>query len=81
MVKANDPEYRTPRLLLGWTWGALGITQLALRLPPDTDDHGFLSGIILGVLQVILGTVVVIQAWRLPKRPPADAARTDDGGE
>jgi hypothetical protein len=74
MVKANDPEYRTPRLLLGWTWGALGITQLALRLPPDTDDHGFLSGI-------ILGTVVVIQAWRLPKRPPADAARTADGGE
>ncbi|WP_285035562.1 hypothetical protein [Plantibacter sp. ME-Dv--P-095] len=80
MVKANDPEYRTPRLVLGWTWAALGIGQLALRVSPDADSHGSLSWVILGVLQVVLGAVIVIQAWRLPKPPPAEAARTDDGG-
>jgi hypothetical protein len=79
MVKANDPQYRTPRLILGWTWAALGVVQLALRLPAGADSQGYLLGVILGAAQIVLGAVVLIQAWRLPKRPPIDAARTDAG--
>lgn len=76
MAKANDPQYRTPRLILGWTWATLGVVQLAFRLPAGADSQGYLLGVILGAAQIALGTVVLIQAWRLPKRPPIDAART-----
>lgn len=79
MVKANDPQYRTPRLILGWTWTTLGVVQLAFRLPAGADSQGYLLGVILGAAQIVLGAVVLIQAWRLPKRPPIDAARTDAG--
>lgn len=80
MVKANDPQYRMPRLILGWTWATLGVVQLAFRLPVGADSQGYLFGVVLGAAQIVLGAVVLIQAWRLPKRPSIDAARTDAGG-
>ncbi|NUJ88246.1 hypothetical protein HOW07_09515 [Plantibacter sp. MCCC 1A11337] len=79
MVKANDPRYQTPRLILGWAWAALGLAQLAFRLPAGAESQGYLLGVILGAAQIVLGAVVLVQAWRLPKRPPLDAARTDAG--
>lgn len=77
MVKANDPQYRTPRLILGWTLATLGLAQLAFRLSAGADSQGYLFGVILGAAQIALGAVVLIQAWRLPKRPHIDAAQTD----
>ncbi|WP_411557477.1 hypothetical protein [Plantibacter sp. MPB07] len=79
MVRANDPQYRTPRLILGWTWATLGVVQLAFRLPAGADSQGYPLGVILGAAQIVLGAVVLIQAWRLPKHAPIDAARTDTG--
>ncbi|AZH82361.1 hypothetical protein EAO79_05205 [Plantibacter sp. PA-3-X8] len=79
MIKANDPQYRTPRLILGWTWATLGVVQLAFRLPAGADSQGYLFWVILGAAQIVLGAVVLIQACRLPKHAPIDAARTDTG--
>ena len=80
MIKANDPQYRTPRLILGWVWAGLGVAHLALTLSAGADSQRYLLGVILGTAQIVLGAVVLVQAWRLPKRPPVEtAARTDAG--
>lgn len=80
MVKSDDPRYRTPRLILGWSFIVLGAPQLVLRLWGGPESPGFWSGVILGIGQLTVGLVVVILAWRLPKIP-RDGAVTSDAAE
>lgn len=73
MVKSDDPEYRTPRLIMGWAFAVLGGAQIVARFPAWSGTSHDIALAVLGVLQLVFGIVVVIQAWRLPKNRPAES--------